>query len=138
MKILTADLSRTEASSSALIHLHRFLTQLVKNPLAMWETWVQFLGRESFYKADLPLNLALREVMQQHSMQELGKHLFFRANLSAGSNTPLLGNFSTKSEAREFKLTLFEVLACYSPQWTDNLLGITEIDMLPLPFYAEC
>ena len=46
MKILTADLSRMEASSSALIHLHRFLTQLVKNPLAMWETWVQFLGRE--------------------------------------------------------------------------------------------
>ena len=32
--------------SSLVFHWASLVAQLVKNPLAMWETWVQFLGWE--------------------------------------------------------------------------------------------
>lgn len=55
-------------------------------------------------------------------MQELAKYFFFRAKpLSRKQQIFFLGDFSTKQKVRQFKLSLFEVLACYFPQQTDYL-----------------
>ena len=67
------------------------VAQLVKNPPAMWETWVRFLGWED------PLVLQVHRVAESDTTESLSLSLYFHFSCSVVSDSDLIGLYSPGS-----------------------------------------